>query len=275
MTDPPPSAEPPGRIWSHDGAVTRPTGAGATPAATVVPLRDGPGGVEALLLRRQRGGAFSGMWVYPGGKVDAADVAATSGPGSEDPEAARLDAGGAGAYLEEIAVARVAAVREAAEEAALRLAPADLVVHSFWIPPPETPRRFATWFFVADASAADAITVDHAEVHEYRWMRPADAFAARDDGTISLAPPTWMTLWQVGAHPDVAAVLADAAGRAPLRFETRLLAGDGTAAVAWEGDAAYASGDLAAPGGRRRLWITDGAPWRAEVTVTGVPDPGR
>ena len=44
------------------------------PAATVVLLRDGGSGPEALLLRRHdRSGFAAGAWVFPGGAVDAAD----------------------------------------------------------------------------------------------------------------------------------------------------------------------------------------------------------
>src|SRR4051794_39761278 len=44
------------------------------PAATVVVVRDGPHGIETLMLHRAAAGAFGGMWVFPGGKVDPGDV---------------------------------------------------------------------------------------------------------------------------------------------------------------------------------------------------------
>ena len=44
------------------------------PAATVIVLRDGGAGLEALLLRREERGTFGGMWVFPGGRVDPADA---------------------------------------------------------------------------------------------------------------------------------------------------------------------------------------------------------
>jgi len=44
------------------------------PAATVVLLRDGPAGLEAYLQLRPVGMGFAGgLWVFPGGRVDAAD----------------------------------------------------------------------------------------------------------------------------------------------------------------------------------------------------------
>ena len=45
----------------------------AMPAATVVVLRDGADGPETLMLRKNSKIAFGGMWVFPGGKVDAED----------------------------------------------------------------------------------------------------------------------------------------------------------------------------------------------------------
>jgi 8-oxo-dGTP pyrophosphatase MutT (NUDIX family) len=41
-----------------------------TPAATLTLLRDGPGGVEVLMLRKNSEIRFGGMWVFPGGRVD-------------------------------------------------------------------------------------------------------------------------------------------------------------------------------------------------------------
>lgn len=235
----------------------------ATPAATVIALRDGPDGPEALLLRRQRGGAFSGMWVFPGGKVE---------PGDAELAGVAIPGGFAAGHLaadDEIAVARHAAVREAMEEAELLLAPDDLAVHSYWMPPPEAPRRFSTWFFVAPASEGD-IVVDQTEVHEHRWLTPAAAIRERDAGKLALAPPTWMTLWQIGQHPDVASVLAEARSRPPLRFETHLRAtGGGRSVLVWDGDAAYDGADLNTPGARRRLWLSDEEPWRPEVGSVG------
>ena len=221
------------------------------PAATVVPLRDGPGGVEVLLLRRSSRGSFGGMWVFPGGQVD--DVDTPGEPGMAEPGSST-----------EISAARRAAVREAYEEASLELDELELVALSFWLPPAEAPRQFATWFFLAPAGGE--IVVDRGEIQEHRWMRPVEAFAARDRGEIELAPPTFTSLWWVGLRPDVASALADAASKEPDRFETRVGLGDDRrlAACLWAGDAGYSDGDIDRPGPRRRLWV-DPAGWRIEI----------
>jgi 8-oxo-dGTP pyrophosphatase MutT (NUDIX family) len=254
----------PPRVYDAEGNVPAERREGpATPAATVVALRDGATGPEALLLRRQRGGAFSGMWVFPGGKVEAGDAARAG---------VAVPGGFAAGHLapdDEIAVARQAAVREAMEEAQLHLAPEDLEVHSYWLPPPEAPRRFSTWFFVAPAGPDGDIVVDLTEVHEYKWLTAERAMAERAAGTLALAPPTWMTLWQIDQHPDVAAVLAEARSRPPLRFETHLRGDGRRSALTWEGDVAYDDGDLDRPGPRRRLWLHEDEPWQPEFSPTG------
>ncbi|MGH9057421.1 MAG: NUDIX hydrolase [Acidimicrobiales bacterium] len=235
-----------------------PVGAGAlTPAATVVPVRDGEVGLEVLLLRRSTSGAFGGMWVFPGGQVDPSDIATAD---------AHVPAGPYRGEEEEIGAARRAAVREAREEAGLALREAELVALSFWVPPPEAPRRFATWFFVAPAGPDHAVVVDEAEIREHRWMSPAAAMRARDSGEIELAPPTYMTLWWLRSHPGADAVIATAASHPPERYSVRLAFDEQrqVRATLWDGDEGFADGDLQRPGPRRRLWL-DPAGWRVEI----------
>ena len=162
------------------------------PAATVAPLRDGPHGLEVLLLQRSQALAFApGAWVFPGGRVDAADHR----QGAER-------------------AARLAAVREAAEEASLLLDPDALVEVAHWTTPPGQVRRYATWFFVADANRCGGVRVDGVEAIDYRWLRPADALAAGRGHDLTLIRPTIATLAELQDFTDVAAALAGFAGRA-------------------------------------------------------------
>lgn len=224
-----------------------------TPAATVVPLRDAGTGIEVLLLRRSARGVFGGMWVFPGGQVDEQDLPGR--PGSADLTA------------DEIAVARRAAVREAREEAAIELEADHLVVLSFWLPPPESARRFATWFFLAPAGDASDVTVDHGEIHDHRWMQPGAAMEARQSGEIELPPPTFTTLWWLSRYSTAEEALAAAASRPPERYESRLaVTPEGRlGATLWAGDAGYEDCDLSRPGPRRRL-VMDHVSWRVEIT---------
>jgi 8-oxo-dGTP pyrophosphatase MutT (NUDIX family) len=213
----------------------------AIPAATVILLRDAPAGLEALMLHRNDRGAFGGMWVFPGGRVD---------PGDLDPDG------------DELSGARRGAVRETLEEAGLVIDIDDLVTVSHWVPPPIALKRFSTWIFVARAPATD-VTVDGSEIHDHDWVRPADAIARRDAGEIELAPPTWVSLWHLAGAANVDEALAAARATEPERFETHLAKTDEGPAAVWRGDAAYEDGDATKPGPRHRLlMLPDG--WRYE-----------
>ena len=214
------------------------------PAATVVVVRDGAAGIETLMLHKNSQLAFGGMWVFPGGRIDAEDRA-----GAPDAETA----------------ARRAAAREAMEEAGLPVVADDLAWIAHWTPPPLAPRRFATWFFVGPAPEG-VVTIDGGEIHDSAWMRPADALAQRDAGTIELAPPTWMTLHYLAQFGDVASLMADAHERRPEIYETIIARGDEGLVAMWAGDAGYDTQDPAAPGPRHRLvmsasiWTLDKSP---------------
>lgn len=220
-----------------------PDPAPAIPAATVVLLRDGAGGVETLMLHRTSKVAFGGMWVFPGGRVDDGDRHA----GDAD----------------EIAPARRAAVREAAEECALQIDEGAAVPFSHWTPPPETPRRYTTWFFVARAAEGE-VFVDGGEIHDHAWLTANEVLERRDRGEVDLAPPTYVTLSDLAAHPTVDAVLADARRRDPVpHYETRWTVTEGGAVAMWAGDAGYDAADPDMPGARHRLWMMQDG-WRLE-----------
>lgn len=98
-----------------------PSGAPRPPrnASTVAIVRDGPSGLEVLLLQRaEKGDHNSGAWVFPGGLVDAGDRQAHRFcTGLDEAQASArlgLQEGGLDAY--------VAAIRECFEEAGLLLA---------------------------------------------------------------------------------------------------------------------------------------------------------
>ena len=208
----------------------------AIPAATVVVLRDGPDGPESLMLRRNSRLAFGGMWVFPGGRID---------DGDHD---------GAGDL---IAAARNAAAREACEEASIVLDPANLVHFSYWIPPPIAPKRFATWFFAAEAPAEE-VRIDDGEIVRHEWMTPAEAMRRRDAGEIELIAPTWVTLYTIRSFFTVADALEGLDRRRPRSYETRIGSGEHGPVSLWHGDAGYATGDVSAPGPRHRLEMTPG-----------------
>jgi 8-oxo-dGTP pyrophosphatase MutT (NUDIX family) len=214
-------------------------------AATVVLLRDGRDGLEAYLQLRPTGMGFAGgLWVFPGGRVDAADRdpavdASWAGP----PPAAWAER--LGLPVDEARGHVVAACRETLEEAGLLLAtPAPgagelaegrrellarpgglagllerlgvrldtgrLRYWAWWVTPEEEPRRYDTRFFVAGLPAGAAVTAHLAEAERERWLPPGEAAA---DLGLPMLPPTRYTLRDLAAHGSVAEALAAAADR--------------------------------------------------------------
>jgi len=249
------------------------------PAASAVLLRDRPGGPEVLLLRRTRRASFGpGAWVFPGGRVDPGDLVGgpaddptASDPTASDPVAAQLATGqlaaghlAAGHLAAELAAARRAAARETSEEAGLTIDGAALTPLARWCPPVTAPRRFLTWMLLGRAPDQDVV-VDGGEITDHRWVRPAQALHGRDQGELELMPPTWVTLWALAAHADVADALATAAAAPPELFETQFSQVPGGLLARWHGDEEYESTPAAPPGARHRLWMLDSG-WRYERT---------
>lgn len=220
------------------------TVAPAHPSATVVLLRDVGQGLEVLLVRRNSKLTFhGGAWVFPGGRVDAADR-----------DSAQPD--------DLLAAARRAAVRELREEANLEIEPQQLLPMSRWITPDILPKRFDTWFFIAAASAYDVV-VDGGEIHDFRWTAPGEALRDQRAGGIELPPPTFVTLTELARCRDVSDALAVAAADPPPAFVPRICKIEGGACSLYEGDAGYETLDPNAPGSRHRLWLLESG-WRYE-----------
>ena len=231
---------------------SKPEPAIAHPAATVVLLREGQNGCEALLVRRNTQLSFhGGAWVFPGGRIDPEDYAA------------------AGDAHDIVAAGRHAAVREAWEEASITVAHADLRLFSRWVTPEQAPKRFDTLFFLARAGS-ERVRVDGGEIHEHRWLRPEDALGLRQPGTFDLPPPTFVTLCQLAEHRTIADVLA-APPPGPLDpFVPQLYVIPEGACSVYPGDVAYECGDIDQPGPRHRLWMTASG-WRYERTKLPQP----
>jgi len=215
--------------WAKQGK----SGEAPIEAATVILLRDSGAGLETLMLRKNSKIAFGGMWVFPGGRVDDADRA-----GLADDDA--------------FEAARRAAVREAEEETGLVVEQESMIAFSHWTPPPITPKRFLTWFFAASAPTGEVV-IDDGEIKEHDWMAPGAALERRDAGEIEIAPPTFVTLFELARCGDVAAALAMAGERSPERFQTQIVVGDQGPIALWHGDAGYDARAHDLPGERHRL----------------------
>jgi len=231
-------------------------------AATVVLLRDADAGPEVLMLERPHDrGSFAGAWVFPGGSVDLEDGLATlpereAKPGEEN-------------------AARHAAVREVLEETALELADDQLVLVACWTPPPTVPRRFRTWFYYARAPRGD-IVLSQEESIDSRWIRPAEALELHAAGSLSLVPPTWVTLHGLAGDRTVADALQRAEAGASADFATRMVSVDGGHVFLWNGDVAYEDDALMDTAGSRHRLDTRALPWtyHRAIDQADPADPG-
>lgn len=200
-------------------------------AATVVCLRDGEAGLEVLLMRRNPDvRVLGGAWVFPGGRVDTQDVLSDS---SEE------------------ATARRAAVREAEEEASISLDGQALQPISHWTTPPQEKRRFATWFFVADA-ADQEVQVDGEEMIEHRWLEPAEALRQHREDAWAMMPPTVVTLHELSLCKSVGSAKAFFADRDMPFIAPKILAFNDSFAALYPGDAGYDNEDPSSEGARNR-----------------------
>lgn len=163
------------------------------PSASVIVLRDGAAGLETYLLQRHSRMAFAAsMVVFPGGGVDRAD----SRSGESESESIRR-----------------CAVRETEEETGVRLGLNDLHPWAHWITPAVEPRRYATSFFIAALPEGQQAADLSGETDDAQWWSPAEALVAHRAGALGLMPPTLSILLELAEHPDVASVVAAAAGR--------------------------------------------------------------
>jgi 8-oxo-dGTP pyrophosphatase MutT (NUDIX family) len=176
------------------------------PAASLILLRRGgkhrQRGVEVLLVRRSPEASFMpGVWVFPGGVVEADEAVA--------PEVeAQAEADG-----EELAH-RACAARELHEEAGIEL-PADtpLLPWSRWITPEMVPVRFDTRFYVALAPPHSPPRPDGAETTEAAWISPREALDGHAAGELSLVFPTIKHLESLLPYSSAEEVLAAAGER--------------------------------------------------------------
>lgn len=226
----------------------------ARPAATVVILRAGDP-FEFLLLRRNDKVAFmAGAYVFPGGRVDAADhpAAGTALPPSTFPDL--TDA--------EEAAYRQAAVRELLEEANVTIVPADLAPLAHWVTPEIETRRYDTRFFLARMPAGQEPRHDEGEMTALAWLSPRDAIASFDRRELLLPPPTWTTIRQLEKHSSINDVFSWARRQKMVRVMPGFITTESVTMLTLPGDPLFP----AIPGWEvpeeTRFVLQDGARWQ-------------
>ena len=188
----------------------------ARQAATVILLRGGAQTLEVLLVKRTPHARFmGGVWVFPGGAVDADE-----GDGDD-------------AHL-------AAAIRELREEAAIELEdPGALVKFSRWITPAEVRTRFDTHFFLAPLPDGQEPQVDGEECVDLSWFTPAAALEAHRQEEIVLVFPTIKHLEQLDAFPSADELLVYANGREVQPIQPRVVVEGEVARVLLPGEPGY------------------------------------
>jgi len=210
------------------------------PAATVVLLRDGQAGPEVLLLLRQRRTGFvPGAYVFPGGRLDAADddarlAALVAGRHSAEPPRAYWAAAARELFEETgVLLARTAAGEPAPDAHAdpalaearralledrstlgdvlaarsLYLDLSAVVYFAHWITPVAEPRRFDTRFFLAALPTGQRAVHDPREMDAAVWLTPAAALARFHEGALPMVFPTVHSLELIDGFGTVAEVL--------------------------------------------------------------------
>jgi 8-oxo-dGTP pyrophosphatase MutT (NUDIX family) len=216
-------------------------------AATVVLMRPGPTGPEVYLLRRQTSMAFAGgMCVFPGGGVDPRDFdhkIAWAGPaphawaaqlGTDEATARALVCAAVRETFEESGVllagvsaqtvvadttgedwendraaleARELAFTEFLDRRGLVLRTDLLGVWAAWLTPVFEPRRYRTWFFVADLPEGQRTRDVSTESDHVTWLPAMQAVGDVEGQRLLMLPPTYLTCLEVGQYVDPAEVL--------------------------------------------------------------------
>ena len=214
-----------------DAMGAHPDAAPATPAATLVVFRHDPAGGPAQILMVERSGSMSfagGATVFPGGKVDPADL--------DLAEQLRI-AAGIDHDIAEVA-GRIAAVRETLEETglavgltgtidAVRAAAARallqgtgrlqdvleafdwtldfdaLVPFARWLPRHRNMRVFDTRFYLTNlGTGAVEVTADSTENRHLFWASAAEALRLANEKAIKIIFPTRRNLERLALFND-------------------------------------------------------------------------
>ncbi len=192
----------PDRILQRVAAWT-PESVAAAPrtAASVVLLRPAGTGVETYLLHRHARMAFAAsMVVFPGGGLDRADESA------DDP-------------------IQRCAVRETEEETGVRLNAAALLPWAHWVTPEIEPRRYDTYFFLAELPDGQHAEDRSGETDLAEWSTPEAALAAERAGRIALMPPTLSILLELSELGSLGAIRQAAIDRVVERVLPQLVQG--------------------------------------------------
>ena len=222
-------------------------------AATVVLLRPGSDGPELYLLRRQVSMEFAGgMCVFPGGGVDPRDfdhTVAWAGPSptewaerlgvdegkaralvctavretfeesgvllaGESADSVVADTTGADWEADRVALeARELPMTEFLDRRGLVLRTDLLGAWSGWLTPVFEPKRYRTWFFVAELPEGQRTRDVSSESDKVVWLPAIRAVEQAEAREILMLPPTYVTSLDVSQYAGPQDVIDAAAER--------------------------------------------------------------
>lgn len=173
------------------------------PAVSVLPLRDGPDGLEVFVQFRAATMDFAaGAVVFPGGRVNLDERPIDVPPDHADAWTRTA--------LPDARLLAAAAVREVAEECGVSLRAEDLVPWDDWVTPPGGRRRFDVAFYLTAARAEQRWRNSTTEAVAAHWRRPETLLQAAAAGDLRLMPPTAALVTELAGLQDVAAALSTA-----------------------------------------------------------------
>lgn len=230
------------------------------PAATLVLMRERRGAPPELLVMERTGHmAFAaGALVFPGGRIDAADLEAAALFAGVDDAAARIAA--VRETIEEtgivpaISPAPDAATAQALRQGIERDAPfasllaahdlsldlAALTPFARWCPNFREARRFDTLFFLAEApaDAAEPTVSEHEAVRVF-WAGAAEILSEIEAGAARAIFPTRRNLERLARFGSIAEARADAAAHPVRKIMPWIEERDGRPHVCIPDDAGY------------------------------------
>lgn len=213
------------------------------PAAAIILLRNGPANtIETFMVRRHiRSDFVPDVYVFPGGSVKPADQEAETLPNLCIAPASERTETGLGSGLRVAAIRELfeeagvliaerdggmltlsaaeserfteyrkklqqneMTLAEIARQEGLALATQRLTLFAHWITPEPMPKRFDTFFFIAEAPLEQQATHDQLETSAGTWIAPGEALARHKQGDFPLVFATIHQLRDLAQFTSIA-----------------------------------------------------------------------
>lgn len=102
-----------------------------------------------------------------------------------------------------------------------------LGVFAAWTTPIFEPRRYRTWFFVAEVPTGQRTRDVSTESDAVVWLPVGEALSRVERGEIMMMPPTYLNCLEVAQHASPAVLLTAVAGRRVEMFTPQVIDADG------------------------------------------------